>query len=225
MTVIHADLTPLEWESQFFSQRTSRLLLREEGPILSLERLAEWQRVQAKIPAGRNDLLAGLLQLGFQFVEGEVDTVLSTEQCGPVPQYTAAGLDAIVPLRQITVDLFTHSRFRLPWYQPDDAGRFYAQWAENAVRGTFDDLCLLCDPQDVSRGFVTLRQLNRDEARIGLLAGYGMGRTLLAIARDWCQVRGIRRLHVATQLSNASALRLYFQSGGVLSHSAFWLYR
>ena len=63
-------------------------------------------------------------------------------------------------------------------YAPDDSGRFHAQWIENAVKGTFDHVCLVCrrarrrsDPGI----FALLRKLNEREARIGLLAGRGMG--------------------------------------------------
>ncbi len=63
-----------------------------------------------------------------------------------------------------------------PRYAPDDSGRFYAQWIENAVKGTFDHVCLVFRTDGgLIQGFVSLRRLTEHEARIGLLAGRGMG--------------------------------------------------
>ncbi|MGK2888419.1 MAG: hypothetical protein ACSLEN_02785 [Candidatus Malihini olakiniferum] len=39
--------------------------------------------------------------------------------------------------------LFLQSRFRASWYRTTDSGRFYAEWVENAVHCTFDDVCLI----------------------------------------------------------------------------------
>lgn len=49
----------------------------------------------------------------------------------------------IPALRQLASAAFAQSRFRAPWYAPDASSRFYAQWIENAVRGTFDHQCLI----------------------------------------------------------------------------------
>ncbi|MCV4796599.1 dTDP-4-amino-4,6-dideoxy-D-galactose acyltransferase, partial [Escherichia coli] len=81
--------------------------------------------------------LDALQRLGFQLVEGEVDLAL------PVGSPADAGADVaveadIAPLREQAAQAFAMSRFRAPWYAADASGRFYAQWIENAVRGTFD---------------------------------------------------------------------------------------
>lgn len=48
------------------------------------------------------------------------------------------------------------SRFRAPRYAADASGRFYAQWIENAVRGTFDHQCLIYrHPEGDIRAFVS----------------------------------------------------------------------
>jgi hypothetical protein len=61
-----------------------------------------------------------------------------------------------------------------PRGMPQMPARFYAQWIENAVLGTFDHQCLVFrTPTGEIRGYVSLRELNATEARIGLLAGRG----------------------------------------------------
>lgn len=124
------------------------------------------------------------------------------------------------------------SRFRTPWYQPQDSGRFYAEWVEKAVYGTFDHACLLAlDDTGAPQGFVTLRALAEGGARIGLLAvdraasRCGVGRRLVAQAQAWCHAQQLSRLSVATQVGNLAAQRLYLGCGARVDATAYWLYR
>ncbi|WP_395489805.1 dTDP-4-amino-4,6-dideoxy-D-galactose acyltransferase [Cedecea davisae] len=225
MSLIHATLNALEWENHFFGINSSVVRIAEDAPALTPERLNAWGRVQAKIPTHRTDWLDGLQQLGFQLVEGEVDLALCVGTQNADIHVDIAQPDEIPALRNAAAQAFKQSRFRAPWFQEADSGRFYAQWIENAVLGTFDNQCLLLKDNGAMRGFVTLRQLNGDEARIGLLAGQGAGGELMAAAKYWCQQRGIRTLRVATQVSNIAALRRYIKSGATIESTAFWLYR
>ena len=175
---VHATLDPLEWESHFFGIDSAIVRFSDTAPQLDVAQLDAWSRVQAKVPAARCDLLDGLAQLGFQLVEGEVDFALTLTPDAPArdAQITTATPDDIPLLRDAAAEEFAMSRFRAPWYAPDASGRFYAQWVENAVKGAFDHECLILrTPQGALRGFVTLRALNEQEARIGLLAGRGAG--------------------------------------------------
>ncbi|AJZ90769.1 TDP-fucosamine acetyltransferase [Klebsiella michiganensis] len=225
MNPIHATLAGLEWENRFFDVNSSVVHFSEQAPVLQEEQLSAWSRVQAKIPAHRTDWLDGLQQLGFQLVEGEVDLALCIgTQNANIPVGIAQPED-IPALRLAASQVFTQSRFRTPWYRAGDSGRFYAQWIENAVLGTFDHQCLLLQKSEKYQGFVTLRQLNAEEARIGLLAGQGLGEELMAAAQDWCRQRGLQTLRVATQVSNTAALRRYIKSGATIESTAFWLYR
>lgn len=221
---LRARLDALEWENQFFGINSAIVRFAEDAPELTAEQLAAYGRVQAKIPAHRTDLLDAFQQLGFRLVEGEVDLVLSVGIENAASSVVAQNADIPV-LREMAARVFTQSRFRTPWYEPADSGRFYAQWVENAVLGKFDHQCLLLKNGDEIQGFVSLRQLNEREARIGLLAGRGAGEQLMHAARLWCQRRGLATLRVATQISNTAALRRYIQSGATVESTAFWLYR
>lgn len=225
--VIHASIEPLDWETSFFGLHSGILRFSETASTLSAEQLSVWQRVQAKINASDTAALTALQALGFQVVEGEIDFTLdiTPEKLAPV-SVSAAVTEHIPALRMLAQTMFTHSRFSPPWYQPGDSGRFYGQWIENAVRGTFDHQCLYIpgEQHDIA-GFVTLRQLSNTDARIGLLGGRGYGELLMQAAKNWCQQRGLSRLHVATQFGNLPALRRYMQSGGRVESTTYWLYR
>ena len=129
-------------------------------------------------------------------------------------------------MRQMAALAFAQSRFRAPWYAADDSGRFYAQWIENAVKGTFDHECLVFRATNGEiQAFVSLRQLNDSEARIGLLAGRGMGDKLMHAASHWAAARQLSTLRVATQMGNTAALKRYIASGANVDTTAYWLYR
>lgn len=223
---IQARIDPLEWESRFFGINTAILRLGDDASVLDATQLTAWSRLQAKVPAQRTDWLDALQQLQFQLVEGEADFVLDVGVGNTDPGLLPAGIDDIPALRAMAATLFARSRFRAPWYAPDASGRFYAQWVENAVNGSFDHTCLILREDDGAiRGFVTLRQLNASETRIGLLGGYGAGRILMDAARHWCEIRQSNVLRVATQMGNRAAIRRYIQSGATLESAAYWLYR
>ena len=222
---VRASIDPLEWENRFFAVNSAIVRFDEHAPRLTPEALAGWSRVQAKIAASDTVRLDALQRLGFQLVEGEVDLAL------PVGSPADAGADVaveadIAPLREQAAQAFAMSRFRAPWYAADASGRFYAQWIENAVRGTFDHQCLIYrHPEGDIRAFVSLRQITATEARIGLLAGRGAGAQLMQAARYWAASRGLSTLRVATQMGNTAALKRYILSGANVESTAYWLYR
>lgn len=222
---VRASIEPLNWENQFFGINSAKVCFDEQAAPLTLEALNGWSRVQAKIAAHQTDQLDALQQLGFQLVEGEVDLALTVTT---VVHSSAevAKVDDIPQLRQLAAQAFAQSRFRVPWYAIDASGRFYAQWIENAVKGTFDDQCLVFRHDDGTiRAFVSLREVNGSEARIGLLAGRGAGAELMQAALCWAQTRGLSTLRVATQIGNTAALKRYIQSGANIVSTAYWLYR
>jgi len=225
LSQLFGDVQPLAWESEFFALPTAIVRLSDDAPLLPASGLDAFQRVQAKIPATRADWLDALQQLGFRLVEGEVDLAITVTQHA-CPGAVPATEQDIPALRQLAAQAFAQSRFRAPWYAPDDSGRFYARWIENAVKGTFDHLCLVFRaPDGAIEGFVSLRKLSDAEARIGLLAGRGMGEKLMQAALHWAQQQQISTLRVATQMGNTAALKRYIASGGNIESTAYWLYR
>ncbi|MBE4812906.1 MULTISPECIES: dTDP-4-amino-4,6-dideoxy-D-galactose acyltransferase [unclassified Enterobacter cloacae complex] len=225
MSALHGVLESLEWESAFFARPSAIVRWRENAPALQEVDFSAWQRVQAKIPADRADLLDALQQHGFQLVEGEVDLSITLTRHDASGAEIATEQDIPV-LRQMAARAFAQSRFRTPWYAPDDSGRFYAQWVENAVKGTFDHVCLIFRAANGQiQGFVSLRKLNEREARIGLLAGRGMGEKLMQAALHWAQLQQVKTLRVATQVGNTAALKRYIASGANIDATAYWLYR
>lgn len=223
---LHGKIDELAWESKFFGLRSAIVRLQDDGPTLDTSAFDGWPRVQAKISASNTQQLDALQQFGFRLVEGEADFVLPVPTQVVNPQAQAAITGDIAPLRQMAATMFSQSRFRAPWYPDDASGRFYAQWIENAVKGVFDHECLLFRGihGDIE-AFVSLRQLNAQEARIGLLGGHGAGEKLMQAACFWAQQRQLSTIRVATQAGNLAAIRRYIRSGAIMESTAYWLYR
>lgn len=150
-----ASIEPLEWENRFFGVNSAILRFGDDAPPLTVQALAGWSRVQAKVAADDAARLDALQALGFRLVEGEVDLALSPAASDDIGAEPATEVD-IPRLREQAALAFAQSRFRAPWYSDDASGRFYAQWIENAVRGTFDHQCLvLRAPDGDIRAFVS----------------------------------------------------------------------
>jgi len=220
----------LAWESAFFSQRVGKVDLAELDR-LSVAACADWDMVQAKVASSDYQSLDTLTGKGFALVEGEAELVIPITETTRQPGVRIARSAHIDALRHLAASLFTGSRFRSPWFEHTLTQQFYAQWIENAVQGTFDDLCLLTlDEQGAVSGFVSLRHTERI-ARIGLLGvasthqGAGIGQQLLLAALDWARSKGLTELHITTQLSNLAAMRLYLRHGARLTSTSYWLYR
>lgn len=238
---VHANIDSLQWESEFFGLSTAKLdfTAPQAGPLLACK-LNDYDIVQAKILASETHHLDVLSALEFSFVEGEVDFALTIGIENAYLRDSLSQTNTIEPavvgdiplLRQAANHVFSQSRFRAPWYQKDDSGRFYALWVEKAVLGSFDHTCLLVkEVSGAILGFVSLRYLDQETARIGLLAVIpgvgtkGIGRKLMSAAFIWCKQHKKRQLNVATQISNVAALNLYSRSGASIASTAHWLYR
>lgn len=245
-----ANIDLLAWESEFFGRRLGRVVFDDAAPLLTPSALTGFALVQAKVAPPATAQLDALSAIGFRTVEGEMDfcyvlpdsasTSASACTCGapvvgaavlPVSEIRLAGEADIPALRALASQTLVQSRFRAPWFSDEERKCFYAQWVENAVRGSFDHLCLVAEGSDGISGLVTLRDIRGQAARIGLLAvspaasGRGTGKLLCRAALGWCRSRGFRQLWVATQTANLPALRLYLTSGARVVHAAHWLYR
>lgn len=238
---VRASIEPLDWESDFFRRSTAKLnFTQTDAETILAYQMDKYDIVQAKVSASETALIDDLAGMGFSFVEGEIDFALTigTENAylntalAETDHVVAAQVSDIVQLRTTAESVFSNSRFRTPWYHEGDSGRFYGLWIEKAVLGTFDHTCLLVkDSAGAILGFVSLRSLDADTARVGLLAsmpnaqGRGIGRKLMSAAYQWCVQHQKRQLNVATQMSNVAALNLYSRSGAAIASTAYWLYR
>ncbi len=107
---VRASIDPLEWENRFFAVNSAIVRFDEHAPRLTPEALAGWSRVQAKIAASDTVRLDALQRLGFQLVEGEVESGAAGGQPCRCRRDVAVEAD-IAPLREQAAQAFAMSRF------------------------------------------------------------------------------------------------------------------
>lgn len=225
-----ATLKVLEWDSAFFGKKIGLLVLGGSQKITD-ESLCGFDLIQAKVLGSDYVAIDILGHHGFRLAGSDADFCLLVKQTERQPGVRIAKPSQIPVLRRLAAQLFVYSRYREPWFSVQQNQALYSQWVENAVLGSFDNLCLVvCAADGQIEGFVTLR-LHSDHGRIGLLGvlptaqGKGRGLQLLRAAADCSRAQGCVELRIATQLSNLKAMRLYHRAGAELATIYHWFYR
>jgi dTDP-4-amino-4,6-dideoxy-D-galactose acyltransferase len=227
---INGQLKRLTWDSDFFRINTGLLLL-GDGSALEND-LSSYDLVQVKVSSTEDETILNLQRVGFTFVEGDVvfKSVLTGRSIDSQWRRHTAEEECLDTLRDIARKSFTVSRFREPWFRSADREEFYSVWVENAVNGSFDDICLIVKLDSIIAGFVTVKVTGSD-ARIGLIAvdaefrGKGVASMLMRLAESYSVAQGASVLHVATQIRNLGAMSLYAAAGYSIVETNYWFYR
>lgn len=188
--------------------------------------------VQAKVAADDFAQIEQLQKQGFVFVEGEIafafELAKFSQNLTACSKATMADLPELISLFG---SAFPNSRFRLPYFSIEENQRFYQTWIENAVKGEFDDICLIKRSElGQLQGAITLRLLEGKQAKIGLLAvesrfqQQGIGTELLHAAIHWARQQQAEKLLVSTQSNNLNAIRLYQSTEANLQAVYYWFY-
>lgn len=228
-------ITRNQWESDFFGRDIGKVEFTNECQLL-LNDTEAFQLLQGKVASDQHEQMAFLQQQGFQFVEGEIDFCLplaslpltkNAEDSTACFQATERDLPELVALFGCA---FPTSRFRLPWFSMAENQVFYQTWITKAVRGEFDDICLILKEKEVIQGGISLRQVQQN-VRVGLLAvapsfqGQGIAQKLLQAAIVWAKQRNAQNMYIATQFSNLPAINLYQKLGARSVSTHYWFYK
>lgn len=225
---LNYELVRNNWESDFFQREIARLNFNKSA--VSQPHFADFELIQCKLGVTQRDEIACLHELGFEQVEGECDYCWALSEGVPTA-LCIAGEQDIGALEQLVAHAFTESRFRPPWFNRVENTRFYQCWIAKAVRGSFDDVCLVMKSNRQIQGAISVRQLDDQCGRVGLLAvnayfqGQGVAQQLLAQARHWCLSQGLNQLWIATQKNNLAANCLYQKIGAKMQAEAVWFYK
>lgn len=230
------------WESAFFGREIYRLNFSEQ--VTENSALPTNGLVQAKVPTADVAQCNKLQQLGFALVESEVTFALPRHKM----KLVHTTFDALIALqarhiRRATVQdiatlqaqfggAFQASRFAEPYFTVAENQRFYRQWIENAVNGTFDHLCWVEEERanGTIHGFISLRR-EENHAVVGLLAvaensrRQGVAGRLLEQAQTWANAEKVGNLRISTQLRNTAAINCYLAQGAQLCESHYWFYK
>lgn len=227
--IIEGYIDPLTWDSIFFKKRVGRLLFDNQKRRF-YEQVIDYDLVTVKIDPKEYILMDLLIFNGFLLAETEITFLYKIEHC-PKEIYKIAGEGDINVIRNMAKLSFNkHSRYRYPWFNQSSTANYYAQWAENAILGSFDNECLVLEEGNDVYGFVTIKAMSKNTGRIGLITTNpkirrtGVGLKLINCALSRLFEKGIKNIYVTTQISNMPAIHLYERSGALVQSIYYWLY-
>lgn len=228
------------WESDFFGREIAYVTFDESENITPVH----YDLITAKVAANETEKIQALQQQGFVLVAGEAEFQLNLAT--RYVQIKALNLEELFAQRQVDHQIAKHSdlpelqqllgsafplsRFSTPYFSISEREQFYQHWAEQAVKGQFDDLCLIERKAGKLQGAVTLKKQDQ-LTKIGLfavapnLARQGVGKRLFEQAIDWAEKQETNIISVSTQLSNSAAIAFYQAQGAVLKKLYYWFYK
>lgn len=227
---------PLAWDTEFWGRRAARVFADDH---VSLERAieicdgsgVEWASLL--VSADDVSLLTEAIRRGFGLVDVRYDMIARLSSGGGEPGSSVATDDDVEMLASIARSAFHSSRFFSDEHLPNERCEdFYETWLRNSLPGPMADLVIVDRSPAGPNGFVTVKFSDDDaSASLPLVAvapdrqGQGVGGRLLSATIDTIRSRNVHEVHVATQLSNTAAIRLYQRGGFALDRASFWLHR
>ncbi len=138
----------------------------------------------------------------------------------------------IPALRAIAHDTYQLSRYYFDGhFDRAKLIRFYEEWIEKAVRGTFDDYADVLEIGGEAAGFCSVKLEGRGKAHIGLFGlgeksrGGGLGGHLLRASCADLRGQGVQYVSVVTQGRNYAAQRLYQRGGFLTEKTELWYHK
>lgn len=225
-------LTPLPWDSDFFSRRIARLDVTNEDLLADILQLLHDEKENYELiyvfsqykfpqPTANNNYV--------DFIEERITYTCTTSNGGGtlsdnIKTYNQKPLTAT--LEQLAWTCAEYSRFKADRRFGDDYKRLYTRWMENSLNQTLADSVFIYDAESLEKGFVTIT-LHNGHANIELIAvdassqGKGIGSKLLSHVKAWLYQHEIPNLTVTTQQGNIKACHLYERHGMKVSNRQY----
>lgn len=219
-------IEPLNWDSDFFGRKIGVL----GGDLASPDAIesdvaaatvAGFRYLICRPPVDEARAVRALEHAGFYLTDvgvtwaSEVDRYL--RRAAPVAADARLAVTSDVPrLSAEAMTLFRNSRFyHDPFFSADEADRLHAAWLANSVSGQAADAVWIIPDS----GFVTCKLTRDGVGEVALIGVWesarkrGAGRALMTAAVAWFASRGVRTVHVKTQVKNLRAMNFYHRLG------------
>lgn len=147
--------------------------------------------------------------------------------------FVKKGIEADIPaIRKIATDSYKLSRYHFDThFNQDKVREFYVNWAEKAIRGTFDDFAYVLYDRDKPIGFCSIKKIRTNAVSFGLVGlsadyrGSGLAKYLLDNVLVLLQKDTMQYVEVVTQGRNYAAQRLYQKCGFVTKSTELWYHK
>lgn len=220
----------LSWDSIFFKKNIYTF---EDISELDKFLLEKNEIIQKKIKKEDGQNKQELLKMGFEFIEGEITFIKNLDIRGKEfveeRNIIKASLKDFEKIKEIIKDSYKYSRFNK--IEPSKVNEFYYTWVKNAILGKFDDFCLILQENQQIIGFITLKLINENSARVGLVGvdkrfrGKNIGSKLIKESERLLFLKKIKKLYISTQSSNREAIKLYLKNEFKLESEDYWFYK
>lgn len=223
-------INKLDWDSSFFDIPIYSL---DEKDIQNKDISAELSQleesvVQCKLNIINSKSIETLVRFGFSIENTGVTYKKKIENFNE-KKIELASIKDEKDILNIIKKSFINTRFKDRYFGGNSSTRLYSCWASAAIRGDYDDCCIVKKKKNMVAGFVTVRKI-KNYIRIGLIAvdvNYqkeGVGRELMQLVEAYAIKCDIKNIEVTTQYDNYTARKLY-QSLGCYEDLVFlWLY-
>lgn len=229
-------VAPLAWDTEFWGRRAARVFADDRTGLARAIEICDRSGIEwASLLVSADDvsLLTEAIRRGFSLVDVRYDMIARLSSGGEDPGSSFAHDDDVELLAAIARTAFHTSRFFSDEYLPNERCEdFYETWLRNSLPGPMADLVIVDRSPAGPNGFVTVKfSDDAASASLPLVAvapdrqGQGVGRRLLSATIETIRARNVHEVHVATQLSNTAAIRLYQSGGFALDRASFWLHR
>ncbi|MBD1427745.1 GNAT family N-acetyltransferase [Sphingobacterium arenae] len=212
-------LTPLDWDSEFFGYRVAKLEAKE--PIdfsSSFDPFFRLVYVFSQRPI--NELESKLMDKKACFHMETINVNKNIiNQCLLIEPFDERN-HSYNRLKNLTLESGVFSRFFVDKnFANDEYSKLYTKWIENSVNKTSAIEVFVALEDNELLGFITLTKKTQDLADIGLLAvspgarGRKVASSLIEHVKDYAVNIGFRQMQVVTQLDNSPAVKLYESVG------------
>lgn len=135
-------------------------------------------------------------------------------------------------LKKIAHNIYVDSRYYYDGnFSNKKIDKFFSDWVEKGVQGTFDDICFSVFHNGKAIGFCTVEYNIEKVANIGLFGiskeyrGRNVGLNLLHSVHNHLMEKGYTKLNVVTQGRNYGAQRLYQKAGFQTKKTELWYHK
>ncbi|MBU3178174.1 GNAT family N-acetyltransferase [Clostridium estertheticum] len=220
----------LEWDSNYWNINIANCIYENEDEIVEYLNGKNVDLIQTQVNINKTEDIRKLENLNFKFIELNVTyhiNIESNKMYGT--NFTVANKCNLNDIQNIANQVFISSRYNV--INIEKTKEFYKMWAKKSIMGELDDVCLIQkDEMNQTEGFITIKAIDENSARIGLIGvkpgcqNKLVGTHLLNQAKIYLLAKGIKSLFVSTQGSNIRAQNFYAKNKFQVVDISVWLY-
>jgi len=220
----------LEWDSDFWKIKIADCIYENDNEINEYLNNKNVDLIQTQVNINKTESIRKLENLNFKFIDLNITYCISVDSYNmSAEKYIVANEQNVNDIENIAGQVFISSRYNV--LSIEKTKEFYKLWASKSVLGKLDDVCLIeKNENDELEGFVTVKKISEDSARIGLIGvnpahqNKSVGTKLINQAKNYLALKGVKRIFVSTQGSNIMAQNFYIRNGFKVYDVSAWLY-